>query len=214
MVKEPAGYPQPAAMSTALAIVFYGAMLGGAWLLGGLWLKLDLILWAEHRWGSYGTDIGLGLALGLSTVYASRVLERRTTWAQVLTAEFRKILGPITAVQAFVFAVTSGVAEEVFFRSFLQQALSDSLLGGGPVGILVGLVLASLIFGGIHIGPDREKFRPWTIMAVTLGLCFGGLYLVTGSIVGPVVAHFTINFINLLHISRSGGSSGPERHSL
>lgn len=203
-MREPAGQSQPA-MSTALALVFYGAMVIVAWLLGSVWLKLDLLWWEEQRWGSLGTDLGLGLALGLGTVYASRVLETKTTWARVLTQEFRKIFGPITAGQAFIFALTSGVAEEVFFRGFLQQALSVSLLGGGPVGLVVGLILASAIFGGIHIGPDREKFLPWTIMAIVMGLCFGGLYLITGSVIGPVVAHFTINFINLLHIGKSSG---------
>lgn len=205
MVREPLEHPRPA-MSTALAIIFYGAMLGAAWLIGGLWLKLDLVFWADLRQGSVLIDLILGLALGLLTVVVSRVLEKRTRWAQVLTKEFRKILGPITASQAFVFALTSGVAEEVFFRGFLQQALSDMLFGGDLFGLVAGLVVASLIFGGIHIGPDREKFLPWTIMAVVLGLCFGGIYMMTGSIIGPVVAHFTINFINLLHISGSSDS--------
>ena len=40
-------------------------------------------------------------------------------------------------------------------------------------------------------------------MAVVMGFGFGLLYLYTGNIVAPVVAHFTINYFNLMHIARS-----------
>ena len=191
-------------MSTTMAVVFYTLMVVAAWMLGVVWLDLDLLVWHDGWWETeLWFDALLGVGLGVATVIASRILEHTTEWARVLGEEFRKILGNLSPAQVVVFAVTSGVAEEVFFRGFLQQALSDVLFTNH----WIGLIVASLIFGLIHIGPDRKKFLPWTIMAIVLGFLFGLLYMYTGNIVGPVVAHFTINFFNLLHIVRDSDDS-------
>lgn len=203
MSEEPDQKPPPG-ISTGLAVVFYGIMVAVAWVLGVVWLELDLLVWHEGWWDTaLWIDALLGIGLGVATVFVSRVLEKTTEWARVLSEEFKKILGDLSPPQVLVFAVTSGIAEEVFFRGFLQQALSDVLFTNH----WIGLVVASLIFGLIHVGPDRKKFLPWTIMAVVLGFFFGLLYMYTGNIVGPVVAHFTINFFNLLHIAGDSASS-------
>ena len=193
-----------------MAVVFYGVLLAVAWILGAWWLDLDLLEWHDRWETALWLDVLLGVGLGIGTVIASRILEHTTEWARVLGEEFRKILGDLTPTQVLIFAVTSGVAEEVFFRGFLQQALSDLLFGSD----WLGLIVASVIFGLIHIGPDRKKFLPWTIMAVVLGVCFGVIYLYTGNIIAPVIAHFTINFFNLWHIASDSGfrpiSSEPD----
>lgn len=210
-MSEDPQYPPPTpAMSTGLAVLFYGGLLGLAWLLGVLWLDLDLLVWHDIWETPTWLDVVLGLGLGVLTVVASRVLEHTTDWARVLGEEFRKILGKLTPTQALIFAVTSGIGEEIFFRGFLQQALSDLAFGGGSTGWILGLIVASTIFGLIHIGPDRKKFLPWTIMALVLGVLFGLLYLYTGNILAPIIAHFTINFFNLLHIANLSISDDRE----
>ncbi len=202
--------PPPPGVSTGMAVVFYGIMIIIAVAIGGWWLNLDLIEW-HNRWETaLWLDVLLGAGLGVVTVIASRILEHTTQWARVLGEEFRKILGNLSPTQVMVLAVTSGVAEEVFFRGFLQQALSELWLQND----WLGLVVASLIFGLIHVGPDRKKFLPWTIMAVVMGFGFGLLYLYTGNILAPVVAHFTINFFNLLHIARDKQGDEEEEEGL
>ena len=196
--------PPSGGLSASVAVIFYGILIGLAWLLGVVWLELDLLVWHDQFQTDPMVDLGLGVGLGLLTVAVSRILEKKTTWARVLSEEFRKILGPVTVGQALILALTSGIAEEVFFRGFLQQALSDLAVGGGTAGMVAGLILSSLIFGLVHVGPDRKKFLPWTLMALVMGLCFGVLYLYTGNLVAPVVAHFTINFFNLQLITRGG----------
>lgn len=200
--------PPPGGLSTGMAVVFYGILLALAWLLGVWWLDLDLVEWHDWWETPMWLDAGLGIALGVTTVIATRILEKTTEWARVLGEEFRKILGDLTPNQVFVFAVTSGVAEEVFFRGFLQQALTEYVFGTETPGMILGLVVASLVFGLVHIGPDREKFLPWTIMALVLGVLFGVLYLYTGNILAPLIAHFTINFFNLLHIAGDRDDDG------
>lgn len=188
--------PSPG-ISTGFAVVFYGGLLGLGWLLGSWWLDLDLLEW-HNRWETQlWLDALLGVALGAATVVASRILENTTEWARVLTREFRKYLGDLNSAQVLVFAVTSGIAEEIFFRGFLQQALSDLVFSNE----WIGLIVASVVFGLVHIGPDQKKFLPWTMMAVVLGFLFGLLYMYTGNVLGPIVAHFTINFFNLSHIA-------------
>lgn len=188
--------PSPG-ISAVASILFYGLLAALAWLLGSLWLGLDLFTWHNHNETSLIFDAVIGAGLGLITVVISQVLEKHTEWARALSGEFRKILGSVSVGQAMVLGVTSGVAEEMFFRGFLQQALTVKLFGGESVGIVLGLILSSLIFGMVHVGPDKKKFLPWTIMAGVMGLGFGGLYLYTGNLVAPIVAHFTINYFNL-----------------
>ncbi|RDV39220.1 CPBP family intramembrane metalloprotease [Bradymonadaceae bacterium TMQ3] len=206
--------PQPGAAPGVLAaLIFYGGMLGVAWLLGVVWLDLNLLVWPEKVQGTTAMHAVLGAGVGLGAVVASRLVERYTTWGRKLGAGFAAMLGAMSPGQIQVLALTSGVAEEIFFRGFLQQAFSTAGWSGA-YGEWVGLALASIVFGLIHIGPERETFRPWTYMALGLGALFGLMYLYTGSVLGPVIAHITINYFNLEHISRqaqtSAENSSPE----
>lgn len=193
----------PPGISTAAAVIFYALMVFVAVGVGHWWLDLDLLEWHNRLNTALWLDATIGAATGLVVVLASRGFEKYTDWARTLNEEFRKILGEATPTQVLVLAVTSGIGEEVFFRGFLQQALSDLWLGSD----WLGLIIASVVFGLIHVGPDRRKFLPWTIMAVVMGFGFGLIYLFTGNILGAVVAHFTINFFNLLHIAGDQGEA-------
>jgi membrane protease YdiL (CAAX protease family) len=125
------------------------------------------------------------LALGLGAIRTTKVLVRRTRWAERLHIELRGLVGPLSGARIAFFAVTSGVSEELFFRGAMQP--------------LVGLWLAALVFGAVHIGPNKA-FLPWTLWAALMGLLFGVLFQATGSLVGPVVAHVLINYENLHYL--------------
>ncbi|QIN80791.1 CPBP family intramembrane metalloprotease [Rubrobacter marinus] len=62
-------------------------------------------------------------------------------------------------------AVLSGVGEEALFRGALQPE--------------IGIVASSLLFGALHVGPDR-RYLLWTLWAVGAGFLFGALYAWTG----------------------------------
>ncbi|TXD37653.1 CPBP family intramembrane metalloprotease [Lujinxingia vulgaris] len=207
MSQQPDDPQLSGAPSVFAALIFYGAMLGVAWLLGVVWLDLNLLVWPEKLQGATAMHAALGAAVGLGAVVASRLVERYTAWGRNLGDAFAGMLGPMTPGQVQVLALTSGVAEEIFFRGFLQQAFSTAGWAG-PYGDWVGLVLASVIFGLIHIGPERDTFRPWTYMALGLGAIFGLMYLYTGSVLAPVIAHITVNYFNLGHISRQALAEG------
>ena len=59
---------------------------------------------------------------------------------------------------------------------------------------------SSAIFALLHIGP-KARHLPWTVSSFGAGLLFGGMFLWTGDLTGPVLAHFLINFLNLRHVA-------------
>lgn len=187
-------------LSVGVAIVFYGIMLGIALGLAAWVWPQDVWFWHNRFETELWFDAAIGIAIGLSTVALSRVLERYFEWAKRLSAEFSKLLGPLTPGAVIVLAVTSSVAEELFFRGFLQQVLTERLFEGN---LWAGLLLASLAFGLMHIGPNWKTFWPWTVMALVMGVVLGAAYLYTGNVLAPIIAHFTINFLNLSAIAES-----------
>jgi membrane protease YdiL (CAAX protease family) len=126
--------------------------------------------------------LALGSGVGLAMVGASRLLVRSFSWAARLAGELRLVLGELGWAEALGLALLSGVGEEVLFRGLLQHWL--------------GLWLAALVFGLLHVGPNRH-FWPWTLMALGAGLIFGLMFIVTGDLVAPALAHATVNFLNL-----------------
>jgi membrane protease YdiL (CAAX protease family) len=128
-----------------------------------------------------------GLAAGLLLVFASRLALYRFDWARSLHRELRHMLFPLTDAEIVVLAAASSVGEEMFFRGALLPA--------------VGLVASSAVFALLHIGP-KARHLPWTISSFGAGLLFGGMFLWTGDLTGPVLAHFLVNFLNLRHVAQ------------
>lgn len=159
------------------ALAFVWAALSGDPSLGRTrpWLPVDRPL-------SVAVSLGGGLLLAAAVIWGSRVLVRRAGWARELHLAFRELLGPLRSREIALVALTSGVAEELFFRGAMQPSL--------------GLWATSLLFGALHVGPSRA-FLPWTLSALAMGLLFGALFALTGELVGPVVAHVLINYENL-----------------
>lgn len=196
-------------LSVGFVTVFYLFLAALAWGLAAIFGDLNLFVWHDKNATSVFFDAGLGVGVGLITVVISQVLDRTTSWAKELGREFGKVLGPIDMSAALIFATASAIGEELLFRGFLQQILSVSVFGG-PYGDWIALVSATIVFGLLHMGPDIKKFWPWTAMALILGGVFGWMYMYTGNILAPMVAHFTVNFFNLQAIGRRYGDVGEE----
>lgn len=170
-----------------LSCVIYGLLTAAAVLWSGLrgdWTPWD----ADSAWLPFGPTLRVTLSLvggalvAAGTIASTRVLVRHARWAQTLHADFRALLGPLSGLEIAAYALLSGVAEELFFRGAVQSAF--------------GLVLASLIFGAVHLGPTR-RFWVWTVWAGAMGLVFGVLVALTGTLYGAMLAHFVINYENL-----------------
>jgi hypothetical protein len=136
-------------------------------------------------------SVVLGALTAALTVLSTRVLTERTAWARTLRVEFRAILRGASSLDVAVLALASGTAEELLFRGALQPWL--------------GVTVASIAFGLVHVGPSRT-FWPWTLWALLMGFVLGLLTWATGSLLGAIVAHVSINWVNLRYILSFDGA--------
>lgn len=185
--QQPVGSaPRPSLLR--MAMIFYGALLGVA-LLWGLIAGRSLLFasaTAAERGVAPLRDLAAGLLVGAVVVLLSREFTRRTRAGEELARAFGGVLGRLSVCECLALAALSGVAEEAFFRGALQP--------------LLGWFATSLVFGLVHFVPRRE-FLPWTGFALVAGLLLGGLFEATGNLLAPVVAHATVNALNLRFLS-------------
>jgi membrane protease YdiL (CAAX protease family) len=172
------------------AALFYGSLTVAAALWSGL-RGFDLRF--------FGSSGALGALLGLSTAVATVALGLLAYRLLPVLREIAEELAPRLVDGASygglaLVAVFSGVGEETFFRGAIQQEF--------------GLVVASLVFGLVHVGPDR-RYLVWTVWAVLAGFLFGALYEVTGGLLAPILAHSGHNAATLLLWKRSRKGSAP-----
>jgi membrane protease YdiL (CAAX protease family) len=177
--------PVPASLTRRVAAVFYLLLFSAA----AVWSHVRTGDWLPRSLdsGDLGRSVALGAAAAAAVLALSTLLLRGVPAVRFLAEEFRRMLGRVDVRTAAVLALTSGIAEEVFFRGVMQPAF--------------GLVPTSLLFGLVHTGPDR-RYVAWMVFAVAMGFTFGWILEVTRSLAGPVLAHVSINFVNLLRIGR------------
>ncbi len=169
-----------------LALAVYGGLslltLGVALARGTSPLETDAWVTDLPAWSLHLASIAAGIALAFVTVRATRLFVDRWGWAKMLHADLRPAVRDAADGTILVLGIASGVAEELFFRGLLAPAL--------------GLVLSSVAFGGLHQLRGRVGWI-WAGWATVMGLLFGSLFLATGSLLGPIVAHASINVANL-----------------
>lgn len=163
----------------ALAWAWFGSE-RAAWALHPAWLDAPYL-------ARLAVSLLLGLALALAVVGMTPWLFARARWARRLHLELKEIVAPLSQREVLWLALSSGVAEELFFRGAMQPVL--------------GLLLTSLIFGAVHVGP-KSVLLAWTSWAFVMGLLFGLIFELTGVLWGPVLAHVWINARNMVFVQR------------
>lgn len=140
--------------------------------------------------GTLATGIGAGLLLATTLPLVTAPWARRVLVLRGLKRAWDALesgLGPGLRIrEVLVLAVCSGISEEIFFRGVLLHDL--------------GIVGSSLLFGLLH--PLGTAYVLW---ATAAGAGFGALYLATGSLVAPALAHGTYNLIALGYLRRRSG---------
>ncbi|MEM9729629.1 MAG: CPBP family intramembrane glutamic endopeptidase [Myxococcota bacterium] len=132
-------------------------------------------------------SLALGLALGVIVVRTTPLLLERYAWAKALHVELEPFVRQASWREVTWLAISSGFAEELFFRGAMQPAL--------------GLWATSLIFGAVHVGPKRV-FVAWGLWAFAMGVILGVIFAATGVLWGSVLAHVWINDRNLRFMKR------------
>lgn len=157
----------------------------------GAWLPLEGV-------EAHAFSLVLGGVFAAAVVLVTRVLVENTKWAKALHRDLRPMTVALDGTGIFAIAALSALAEELVFRGLLMPWL--------------GLVPQALLFGVVHAqlsGPSRWVWVAW---ASVVGLALGAMFGLTGSLLGPMLAHALINGLNLAFLKSH--DTAPPRNSL
>jgi hypothetical protein len=190
-----------------------GLALLAYFLLGALGVAVTMALdsspVATEPWIAFPPGYGqlfsalLGATLAMAAVAATRLVVGRWEWARALHGELRPAVHGVGDGTIVLLAVASGVGEELFFRGLLVQ--------------VVGIVISSLAFGLLHQVRGKARWA-WAVWAFVMGLGFSAIFKMTGSLLGAILAHVAVNWVNLRflrdHAYGAGGTSlSARRHA-
>jgi membrane protease YdiL (CAAX protease family) len=166
---------------------------------------LLVLAWAAGRWlgispleqlhpvpASFGVGIAATapLLLGLRWTLTTGWKPLRRLVALVVR-QLGPLLAPRSPVELVLLAALAGFAEEILFRGVVQIGLARALPESGA------LVVASAAFGLAHfITPT------YAVLAGLAGLYLGGLFLLQGSLIAPIVAHTVYDVVALNYVAR------------
>lgn len=108
-------------------------------------------------------------------------------------------------VSALLIGFAPAVFEEVLFRGIFISNLKKKYKK--PITVLL---ISAVVFGLAHMtniaGMDLLSVAIQVIVAMSLGIALGAIYLYTEDIVSLVIAHFLIDFLGVIFV---GGESTP-----
>jgi membrane protease YdiL (CAAX protease family) len=179
---------------------------------GGLGVLALTIGWLCNHWPAVGMGwsspevseqfqfIGLGVAATLPPLIALGVIDRfpfapLDRVRQIAEYAVRQMFPSPRLWQLALVAAVAGLGEELLFRGLVQACLARLI--GGPAGIWIALIAASLLFGVFH-----WLSTTYALLAAVAGLYFGWLLIATGSLWPPVVAHALYDFAALWYLLR------------
>jgi len=88
-----------------------------------------------------------------------------------------------SAAQIFLICVLAGIGEELFFRGLMQDGITHGL-GNTFFGLVCGIVISSFFFGIAHLVTPT-----YGVIAFFMSLYFAALFLLSGNILVPMIAH-------------------------
>lgn len=174
-----------------MAVVFEGGLVV-------LWLLLSHVL--EMPPGDQGRVTVRAVVLGF---FATTPLLPAMLWlARSQFTPFRRLMGEVeevlipflsrlTVADFFIIALLAGFGEEGLFRGIIQGGLSAVI--PPPVALLI----AALIFGILHC-----ITLTYAVIAALIGLYLGGLYMLTGNLVVPIIVHVLYDFAALIYLMK------------
>jgi membrane protease YdiL (CAAX protease family) len=142
---------------------------------------------------AHGFSALLGACVGTIAVLATKALVLRFAFAARLHSDLRPLATSLSTQMVVVLATTSAIGEEFLFRGLLLP--------------WIGLVPQAIFFGLLHQTGGSSRWV-WMIWATIIGLLLGAMYQLSGSVVGPVIAHALINGLNLHFLKRYDPTPG------
>jgi membrane protease YdiL (CAAX protease family) len=150
---------------------------------------LDPIAWGAALLGGLALSQAVDLALRLSGAGRGIALDH-------MLGVLAGARGPWLAVSVLVVGVGAGLAEELFFRGYVQRRLVARY--GGTAGVIA----AAALFALAHLDPQHSVF------AFLFGLYVGALALWTGSTWPAIVIHAANNAAAVLLVASGADEAG------
>jgi membrane protease YdiL (CAAX protease family) len=117
---------------------------------------------------------------------------------QQVRAMIRELFPRARVLELAIIAILAGVCEELLFRGVLQSLFTRWTTP------LVGLIVASLVFGALH-----AVSRLYFALATVIGAYLGWLLVEFNDLTVPIVAHGLYDFVALLYLTRTQESEAP-----
>jgi len=147
-----------------------------------------------------------GYALLLcSPMFVALYISVRSNWEPLarLQTEMEEKVVPLFAnckiIDLALIALLAGLGEELFFRGWMQAALSNRM------GIWIGILLASLIFGLMHY-----LSMTYFIYAFVTGIYLGLIYQSSGNLYIVMAIHVVYDFVALIYLLKKSPSAKTE----
>jgi membrane protease YdiL (CAAX protease family) len=112
---------------------------------------------------------------------------------EFVDSQLRPLFSGLSIFQMIIISVSAGCCEEILFRWSLQGGIT-SWIGGLP-GLIVGGVVASVIFGVCHWVNFSYAFCTFLI-----GIFLGVLMICSGTWLAPAITHTLFDFVALLYL--------------
>jgi uncharacterized protein len=112
-------------------------------------------------------------------VVCTRIWAARSLQGRALAHDLASKTKEMSARQIVFIAASASITEEIFFRGALVPT--------------AGVIVASLAFGALHL---RAGFG-WAMLAGVFGIALGIVFMASGSLTGPLLAHFAVDAIAL-----------------
>jgi uncharacterized protein len=139
--------------------------------------------WQSFLWGLAATP---PLLLALTWIM-KRPSGRLRQLVELVVGELGPILARRSVAELALLAALAGIGEELLFRGLLQFGLMR------VVSVSLALVCASAIFGLAHFATST-----YAVVAGLMGLYLGGIFLLQGSLLAPIVTHAVYDFVALM----------------
>jgi uncharacterized protein len=154
---------------------------------------------AGVRWG-VGAFLMFNIVIGLAIQLVARLLDAELPQPQEALRQMAA--DPVTVPWLLLTAaIVAPVAEELFFRGLLFQALRRRLSAGW------GIVISASLFAGAHVlaEPTGAAGLLVFVLILPLGMLLAWLLERTGTLAAPIVAHATFNLMTAA-VLIAGGS--------
>jgi membrane protease YdiL (CAAX protease family) len=188
--------PPPSDHFPVVAAAFEGALavsaVGLGWLVGQRPLATLGWDWSAAGWGIAAT-LPLLAMLWVCVKSPWRPLRRIV---EVLDESIVPLLGHCRVIDLAVIAALAGLGEEMLFRGVVQTAIGGWV--GGEAGQWIALAAAAGLFALAH-----SITVMYLVLAGLIGLYLGGIWLATGNLLVPIIAHAMYDFVALVYFVKT-----------